>query len=387
MNNLKAIEYTLKHSPFYKKKIIKDVSDISDIPPTTKEELSENTEDFMCTNIDHIVETVSTSGTTGNPIYIKLTKKDILRLKDIEAENFSAAGFCEKDNVQIMTTSDKLFIAGQAYFDGLSEMNCNIIRTGSGNSLFQIKTAQELQTNALISVPSYLIKLANIDKTWGRNIKKAVLVGEAIITKDMQLNYIGEKLQEYYPNCSLFSSYGNTEMQGSFCGTLSGITANKKYYHLELLDKNNEPIKDRSIGEITITTIGVTGMPLIRYKTGDLSFWINKETQTIGPIIGRKNQLIKTKGTSIFPAAIINTLSGIKEISDFVIKVTKTTDGSDNILIYANINHIKFINGIKEKLNAETKTTPALHKISTAELERIRAPYRSRKKIFFIDNR
>jgi len=106
---------------------------------------------------------------------------------------------------------------------------------------------------------------------------------------------------------------------------------------VEFLDENNQPVADDEAGEVTITTLGVEGMPLLRFKTGDICFHHNapcgcgRNTMRLGPVIGRKQQMIKFKGTTLYPPAIYDVLNGIESVENYIIEVSTNNIGTDDI--------------------------------------------------------
>src|SRR5690606_33321702 len=128
--------------------------DLLALPTTTKEDLARHNDRFRCVGADRVVDHVSTSGSTGEPVQFVLSEADLQRLARNEARSLSLAGITSTDVVQITTTLDKRFMAGLAYWLGLREIGAGIVRTGPGQALAQWETAQRCGTTALIVVPS-----------------------------------------------------------------------------------------------------------------------------------------------------------------------------------------------------------------------------------------
>ena len=151
------------------------------------------------------------------------------------------------------------------------------------------------------------------------DLKRAICIGEALRTPDGTLTTLGQKINEKWSTLELFSTYASTEMQTSFteCEMHQGGHIPPDLIIVELLNDNNEPVKDGEPGEVTITTIGVEAMPLLRFKTGDICIKINEKckcgrnTARLSSVIGRKNQMIKFKGTTLYPPMLFNILDNI----------------------------------------------------------------------------
>jgi phenylacetate-CoA ligase len=165
-------------------------------------------------------------------------------------------------------------------------------------------------------------------------------VGEAIHEDDLSYNILGKRILENW-DVQLYSTYASTEMGAAFteCEAQNGCHLNEDLLFLEVLNDAGEAVSDGEIGEIIVTTLNVEGTPLLRYKTGDLARVFTspcscgRTSPRLGPIIGRKNQLIKFKGTTIFPKAIFEIFDAIPQISCYKIEVTKDYLGNDALTV------------------------------------------------------
>jgi phenylacetate-CoA ligase len=164
---------------------------------------------------------------------------------------------------------------------------------------------------------------------------------------------------------------------------------------LELLDENNMPVSAGEPGEVTITTLGVEGMPLLRYKTGDICFYntdkcsCDRNGVRLSPIVGRKKQMIKYKGTTLYPPALFDLLNEMEEIKDFVAEVYSNEIGMDEVLLHiVPVNHSEECDRkIRAYLQARLRVSPHVKYISAEELQKIQFQEASRKPVKFIDKR
>jgi len=300
-----------------------------------------------------------------------------------------------------MTTIDRRFMAGLAYFLGIRKMGASIVRVGNGIPEFQWDTINRIKSNAIIAVPSFILKIIeyaesqNIDyKT--SSIRKAICIGEPLRKKDLTYNTLGEKIQEKWP-ISLYSTYASTEMATSFTECSEGIGG---HHHPELiivefLDDNDRPVKNGELGEVTITTLGVEGMPLLRFKTGDVCCHYlepckcGRKTIRLGPVMGRKNQMIKYKGTTLYPSSLYDILDNIDYISNYIVEVFTNQIGTDDILIHigTNSNLEDREKDIKDHFRAKLRVAPLLKFEAEASIHKKQFPETSRKPIKFIDKR
>jgi phenylacetate-CoA ligase len=163
----------------------------------------------------------------------------------------------------------------------------------------------------------------------------------------------------------------------------------------EFLDENNKPVAPGTAGELTVTTIGVEGVPLLRYKTGDLMLHYTepcscgRTSLRVGPVIGRKKQMIKYKGTSLYPPALYDVLDEIDGVKNYIIEVFTNDIGTDEILIYAGVtgNTDKFEKVIKDHFRAKLRVAPKIIFLAPSEVQKMQFPETGRKAVKFVDNR
>ena len=348
---LKAtLEYTLSHSPFYREKIGQIPSDFSiedykKLPFTHKADLSERNDDFCCVNKNEIAEYVTTSGTTGSPISLFLTKNDLQRLAKNEKDSLSLMGHTSNDLFQLLTTIDKQFMAGIAYFLGVQALDAGMIRLGPGVPKLQWESILKYKPTALIAVPSFIVTLIdyakenNIDFA-NSSVQSIVCIGEPIRNNDLTYNILGKRITNNW-NVKIFSTYASTEMGAAFseCTAQKGCHLNDDLLFLEVIKEDGMEAEHGETGEIVVTTLDVEGTPLIRYKTGDIAkvyrddCSCGKNTPRLGPIIGRKNQMIKFKGTTLYPKAIFDALEEFESISCYKVLIQKNELGNDEIIV------------------------------------------------------
>ena len=163
----------------------------------------------------------------------------------------------------------------------------------------------------------------------------------------------------------------------------------------ELLDDNDRQVADGESGELTITTLGVEAMPLLRFRTGDVCTFHNepcacgRQTKRISPIIGRKNQMIKFKGTTIFPSSIFDILDHTDNIENYVVEVNTNDYGMDNVVVYVGCTKGSetIEKELKDKFRAKLRVTPEIKLTFVEIIQKIQAPGINRKPIKFIDKR
>jgi len=380
---------------------IKNLEDLTRIPVTTKDDLQKRNNDFLCVDKSEVTDFITTSGTMGEPVTFAMTDHDLDRLAYNEFISFSCADTTEKDIYQLMVTMEKRFMAGLAYFLGLRKLGAGVIRIGPGLQELQFESIHRFSPTGLITVPSFIPKLIEYAEKHdidfkNSSIKKAVCIGESIRNTDFSLNTLGKKITEKW-DIKLYSTYASTEMGTAFTECSEGIGG---HHHpemiiVEFLDENNEPVKEGEPGEVTITTLGVEGMPLLRFKTGDICYHstepctCGRNTMRLGPVIGRKQQMIKFKGTTLYPPAIYDVLNEIEWIENYIIEVYTNNLGTDEILVKAGYKNAtpKHEKIIKDHFRARLRVAPEIEFKKPKEIINLQMPPNTRKPITFIDNR
>jgi len=405
-----TIAYLNRHSPFYKDFFsrarfnpsgIKTMEDLSVIPVTIKEDLQQCNEDFLCVPRNKIIEYSSTSGTLGNPVTIMLTENDLGRLACNEYASFVSTEGSVNDIYQIMLTLDRQFMAGMAYYSGIQKLGAGIIRLGPGVPSLQWETILRLKPTAIIAVPSFIIKLISyaaqhkidINST---TVKKAICVGENIRNADYTLNPLGKKITDAW-DIKLYSTYASTEMQTAFteCTECRGGHLQPDLLIVELLDEMNKAVAPGEPGEVTITTLGVEGMPLLRYKTGDICVYddtpcaCGRNSLRLSPVLGRKKQMIKYKGTTLYPPALFDILHEMPEVVDYVAEVSSNEMGTDDVLIHIVPDNLSEAcnRNIRANLQARLRVSPQIKYVTEEEIKKLQMPEAGRKVIRFIDRR
>lgn len=402
------VRYVSGNSPFYRKIIgikdseIKSLEDIQKLPITSKEDLQKHNSSFFCVGQKDIAEIVSTTGTTGEFVFIALTKGDLKRLALNEVYSFSCAGASVQDTFHIAVTLDNLFMAGMAYYLGITQLGATVYRVGMHNIKRHIFLMQKLKPTGIVTVPSFLLQLCQgieeegIDPAF-LSVKKALLVGESIRDKNFKLNSLGVLINKHWP-LELYSTFGNSETAISFCECKHHIGCHEHSDLIisEILDDKGNAVKEGELGELVLTTLQTQGMPLLRYRTGDITFKIaekckcGRNSPRIGPILGRMAQMIKYKGTKLYPKVIENAIMGIKGVNNYVIEVLKGDDLSDRIIVKIGCERQteKLKKSIFNHIEACARVTPEIELLSTGEVEMLRTENgRHRKPRVFIDHR
>lgn len=378
------------------------IEDLAQLPVTTKRDLQLYNDDFICVDRGQIIDYVTTSGTLGDPVTFALTDGDLDRLAYNEYLSFTTAGCTNGDIIQLMTTIDRRFMAGLAYFLGARELGAGVIRVGNGIPELQWDTIRRNRPSCCIVVPSFLLKLMDYAEANGIDylnspLKKAICIGESLRNNDFTLNTLGKRISERWPTLTLHSTYASTEMQSSFteCECHNGGHHQPELIIVEFLDDNNRPVKEGEAGEVTITTLGVKGMPLLRFKTGDICYHTTekcscgRQTMRLSPVLGRKGQMIKYKGTTLYPSALYDVLDNIPEVVNYLVEVYTNAIGTDAILVKvgSESQSDELVKHIKDSFRSKVRVAPDIVFEPIESIAKKQLPKMSRKAIKFVDFR
>lgn len=406
-----ALKYLAEHSPFYQRMFrenniditeISTVEDLVKLPFTEKKDLQLHNNDFLCVPKDKIIDYITTSGTLGNPVTFGCTDKDLERLAYNEMKSFSCAGVRPGNIVQLMVTIDKRFMAGLAYFLGIRKLGASIIRVGNGMPELQWETINRLKPDTIMCVPSFILRLIDYAEKNGidyRNssIKRIIGVGEGLRNQDFSLNLLGQRIREKW-DVELFATYSSTEMSATFseCPYGCGGHVHPELIITEIIGEDNLPVKDGETGEVVVTTLGVEGMPLLRFRTGDISSKITercacgRNSYRLTPLVGRKNNMIKLKGTTIYPPAINEVLDTTPYVVNYVVIVQNSFAGTDEVVVKVGVvpgQKFDVIKDLKDRFRARIRVAPIVEVLEPDDIAKINNPANNRKPIKFIDRR
>ena len=406
-----ALQYLRLHSPFYQRMFcehkididkIQSLEDLQQIPFTDKTDLQLHNSDFLCVPPEKVIDYITTSGTLGDPVTFAMTDEDLNRLAYNEKISFLCTGTKPDDIVQLMTTIDKRFMAGLAYFLGLRELGAGIVRVGNGIPELQWDTIQRIRPNTIMCVPSFILHIIKYAEEHGidyRNssVKKVVCIGENLREQDFSFNLLGQHIKKKW-DIELYSTYASTEMATTFaeCEYGCGGHHHPELIICEVIDENGSPVEEGQVGELVVTTLGVEGMPLLRFKTGDLvsiyteACKCGRTSMRVSPVVGRTNHMIKYKGTTLYPPAIYDVLDNTSYIENYVVEVSHNESGNDEILIRASLLHQpveNVIKDLKDRFRAKIRVAPSIEICPADVIRKINFPDISRKPVKFIDNR
>ncbi len=406
------LAYLNAYSPFYQRLFtenninvekIQRLDDLQQIPFTDKKDLQLHNWDFLCVPKEQIIDYITTSGTLGDPVTFACTESDLDRLAYNEAISFTCAGLDKHSVLQLMTTIDKRFMAGLAYFLGLRKMGAGVIRVGNGIPELQWDTIQRIQPDTVMCIPSFILRLIeyaeehHIDYR-NSSIKRIIGIGEGLRDQNFELNSLGRKIKEKW-DVDLFATYSSTEMSATFseCEYGCGGHHHPELLIVEIIGEDDKPVPEGEVGEVVITSLGVKGMPLLRFRTGDMACIhpepcrCGRHSFRISPIVGRKNHMIKYKGTTLYPPAMTEVLTNTSYVENYYITIsTNDETETDDVTITVGLrNEPEFdvIKDLKDRFRAKIRVAPHIIIDDVENVRLVNFPAMSRKPVTFIDKR
>ena len=409
----RQMAFLAAHSPYYKRLFaehhiapasIRTIEDLQRLPFTEKADLQRYNDDFRCVPKEEIIDYITTSGTLGEPVVFGCTEADLQRLAYNEHKSFACAGLQKGDILQLMTTIDKRFMAGLAYWLGIRRMGASIIRVGNGIPELQWDTIQRLHPTAIMCVPSFILKLIeyaeqhDIDYRHS-SIRKIIGIGEGLRDQQFRLNLLGQRIHDKWPEVELYATYSSTEMSATFseCEHACGGHVHPELIIVEIIGENDLPVPDGEPGEVVVTTLGVEGMPLLRFRTGDIAAKVSapcacgRNSYRLTPLIGRKHNMIKLKGTTIYPPAINDVLDNTPFVGNYVVVVRHSEAGTDEVIVRASlrgsIGNDEAVKQLKDHFRSRLRVAPIVEILPADVIQQINFPAKSRKPVKFIDER
>lgn len=383
------IQALLNANNFYGKKLkeagvssIQSAEDFENLPFSEKNDLRNAYPlGLMTAPEEKIVRIHSSSGTTGLPVIIPYTAKDVDDWAIMFKRCYEMAGMTNMDRIQI-TPGYGLWTAGIGFQNGAEKLGAMVIPMGPGNTDKQLQMMQDMKSTVLCSTSSYALLLAEeIEK---RGIKDKICLKKGVIGSERWGEKMRKRISEEL-GIELYDIYGLTEIYGPGIGISckydNGMHYWDDYVYIEILDPVTlEPVSDGEMGEIVITTLVKEGAPLIRYRTHDLSRIIPGDCPCgckhprLGVIMGRTDDMMKIKGVNVFPSQIEEVLKEFPELSsEYQIRISHL-DGKDTMRIYVetdgSVDFVELSKRIAERVKSRIGFTPLVKVVEIGVLPR-----------------
>ena len=340
---------------------IRTVADLERLPLTGKEDLREGWPyGFLACSRDDLIRMHSSSGTTGRATVIFHTANDIAAWTNLLARSMYMAGMRRSDVFQNMMTYG-LFTGGLGFHYGAEKIGALVIPAGAGNSRRQIQLMQDFETTAIHIIPSYALHLSTVFTEAGVDPRRDTKLRLAFLGAEPHSEKMRQKIEEFY-GFKGFNSYGLSEMNGpgmAFeCPEQNGMHIWEDNYIVEIIDPATEkPLPDGEEGELIATTLLRDGMPILRYRTKDLTRIIpgpcpcGRTHRRIERIKGRTDDMMILKGVNIFPIQIEKKLMEIPGIGTNFVIILDREEYNDSLTVKVEVQK-GFFGGNLQQLEA-----------------------------------
>ena len=388
----KMVDYVYHNTPFYRKKFqemdltpddIRDIDDITKLPFTDKLDLRDNYPfGLAAVPMSQIVRIHASSGTTGKPVVVLHTRKDIAMWVEAISRAFTSYG-ATKDDIFQVSYGYGLFTGGLGAHDGATNIGASVIPMSSGNTQKQITLMHDFGTSVLCCTPSYAMFLGEAmrESEWKRDEFKLRVgaFGAEPWTENMR-----QKLEETL-GIKAYDIYGLSEIAGPGvgyeCEYQNGTHLNEDYFYPEIVDpKTGEQLPEGTLGELCFTHLTKEGMPLLRYRTHDLTALhydrceCGRTLVRMDRILGRCDDMLIIRGVNVFPTQIEAVILSQKEFEPHYLLTVDRVNNTDTSELRVEVREEYFTDdmasmvGLQKKLEAELRSVIGLgFKVKLAE--------------------
>lgn len=371
--------------PAYRKKMdeagvkpdeIKTLKDLGKLPFVTKQDMRDNYPfGLFAVSKEELVRIHASSGTTGKPTVVGYTKKDLDVWTECVSRVACMGGATKKDVAQICFGYG-MFTGALGLHYGLENIGATIVPSSTGNTEKQLMFMKDFETTLLVATPSYALRIAEVANQMGIDPKKDLkvkigLVGSELLTDAMRT----EMHRMWGDDMRITSNYGMSELMGpgvsGECEELCGMHINEDFFIPEIIDsKTGEVLPAGEKGELVITCIAKEGLPLIRYRTKDVTRLMyetckcGRTTCRMENLDGRTDDMLKIRGVNVFPSQIEEVLLRVEEIGPHYEIIVTRHDHSDQLEIRVELLKVtdsyKELEAIEEKIKSKLRVVLGL---------------------------
>jgi len=386
------------NSPFYKKRFdecglkisdIKSIEDLKKIPFTTKQDLRDNYPfGLSAVPLSECVRLHSSSGTTGKPTVILHTQNDLNQWANAVARCLWMVG-CRPEDVFQNTSGYGMFTGGLGFQYGAEKLGMLTVPAAAGNTLRQLKFFTDFGTTVVHAIPSYAARIFEVMQEQGIDPRRDTKLRTLVIGAEPHSDETRKKIENML-GVKAYNSFGMSEMCGpgvAFeCKEQNGMHIWEDYYIVEIVDPETlEPVPDGEIGELVLTTINREAMPLLRYRTRDLTRILPGECPCgrhhirLDRMKGRSDDMIILKGVNIFPIQIETVLAQYKELASDYLITLETREDNDYMIVSVELSDVdiddyaaiqRLSKDIARRLHDEILITPEIKLVANGSLPR-----------------
>lgn len=377
----KLVDYVYHNTPFYRKKMqemdllpgdIKSIDDIVKLPFTTKQDLRDNYPyGLMAAPKSEIVRVHASSGTTGNPTVVGYTRKDLEIWKEVIARSLTAYGITREDTVSV-GYGYGLFTGGLGAHYGVEHIGATVIPTSTGNTEKHIRLLRDLQITGLACTPSYALYLAEALDKAGLS-KKDIFLRVGIFGAEPWTENMRREIEDRL-GINGYNIYGLSEIIGPGvaheCECKNGSHIAEDHFYPEIISPDTlEPLPRGQVGEMVFTTLTKEGMPLLRYRTKDLTSLMEgtcpcgRTTVRMTPIMGRSDDMLIIRGINVFPSQVESVILEMKEFEPHYLLVVDRVKNLDTLQVQVEVRRDFFTDDIGSMLNLKKALSDRLKSV------------------------
>ncbi|MCQ8903789.1 MAG: phenylacetate--CoA ligase [Methanothrix sp.] len=373
----KTVEQVYRNVPFYHRKMnemgitphdINSLRDVEKLPMTRKTDLRDNYPfGLFAVPREEIVRVHASSGTTGKPTVVGYTKNDIETWSDLMARDFVMVGVTRDDIFQ-NAVNYGFFTGGLGVHYGIERMGAMAVPSGTGNTERQLEIMADFGVTVIHCTPSYALYLAETAKAKGIMDKLKLRIG--CFGAEPWSDEARQELEEAF-GIKAYDSYGLSEMFGpgvAFeCQEQNGLHIWEDHFLVEILDRDGNPCAPGERGELVLTSLTKEAMPLIRYRTGDVTYLLEdgcscgRTSRKLHRFLGRADDMLVVRGINVFPSQIEDVLLSIPEIGDyFQVIVDRKHHGLDELTIQVEMKDEAFTGELADLARLQKKVEERL---------------------------
>ncbi len=375
------VHYVYERSPFYRKKFdehgvkpedIQTLEDIRKLPFTIKQDLRDTYPTGMfCVPNSKLARFHASSGTTGKPIVVGYTQKDIDEWAESLARGFTSVGLGKNDILQV-SYGYGLFTGGLGAHYGSEKLGATVLPTSSGNTERQIQLMKDLGTTAIACTPSYFLYIIETARKLGISIENETKLKMGFFGAEPWSEELKKRIEDE-SGIKAYDIYGTSEMSGPLfteCSEQCGIHIWADKFLVEIINpETDEPVPDGEIGELVITTLNKEALPLIRYRVRDLTQKLSEPCvcgrthPRITRISGRSDDMIIVRGINVFPGQVESVLMTIPEVGNHFMIIVDRIGPLDSMKVQIEMNESVFSDKMSDMMALERKISGALKSV------------------------
>ena len=347
---------------------IKTLKDLAKLPFVTKQDMRDNYPfGLFAVERDELVRIHASSGTTGKPTVVGYTQGDLETWTDC-VSRIACMGGASKGDIAQICFGYGMFTGALGLHYGLEKIGAAIVPSSTGNSQKQIMYMQDFETSLLVATPSYALRLAEVAREMGVDPEKDLKVKIALVGSELLTDAMREEMHKVWGEDLLITSnYGMSELMGpgvsGECLEHCGMHINEDYFIPEIIDpKTGEVLHEGEQGELVITCIKKDALPLIRYRTKDITRLFYEPCKCgrtfcrMENLSGRSDDMLKIRGVNVFPSQIEEVILSVSELGPHYEIVLEREGYSDKLTIRVELAHSTDSFSVLEKITNEVKS-------------------------------